>query len=1086
MEQTGYPKKLKGIDYIDFDLDASITQQEGRLFWNADDNTLEVGMTGGDVNLQIGQEILIRATNDDVNITNGQAVYISGATGNNPNVKIADTSSTDSCKTIAISTENVLASQKGYFTTFGLVRDVNTLGMTVGNELWLSTSGSLTTTRPTFPNCPIKIGYVVRVHATEGIIFVNIDNQKWRMPLESSKDTTGFDASDSTLKGSISFGGTRTFTIQPQAGKSYFNFWHRGTEFRKTTAVTKQITDVTGIHVIYFDETGTIQESVNPTVGTVGQVIRGYTIVSIIYWNATDAEAIYVGDERHLNQMDGNTHAYLHYTNGLAYVSGLGLNSFSVDGTGAVADVQFGVDEGRTADEDIDFPSDAIVSTTGLPIYHQTSTGWHRTVKAGYSARTSGGTSATNIAYNQYTGGAWKLTAVQDAKFCLYHVFATTEKDKPIISIMGQAQYETVSAARAGAKTEVQSLVLDNILFPEVRVIGTIIYQANTTYANDINARIRSTDEGDNYVDWRSETVSRVALSTSDHGTLTGLTDSGDHPYALLVDGTRDLTGSQNTQTLLPVTDSLYDLGSSSKYFANAYADILNLSYAAGVTKLYDFNNITSPSSYHKSYYNFNASLDTLKGNPVTGWGGTEITTAEYGQLWLNDGDVLQYLKNPAETNYIAQMYEFTIGEASTVISNLNLYAKCYALKKVGSPVSGLNYSIFIWNSNTASWEDLSGTLNESVPTAHTYNKNSNLSYYVTAGKKVYVLIATIVINAGAGDWVLIRDDYISLTTTLIAGKTTYSENIINNDLTVKKTSPYAFNIQNDAGTQLFNVNTTTGASSFETVAVSKDIATLGQVWFKKGSMALGSENGTITFITVDPATTENAILNMGKTFTDGTLPMSGINLAVISKPGVSTTSAATGISINMSAETSNYGVGAELVGIDVTLCGDYNYGVGSANLNGYGVRVNGNYDLAGMTYNNLFAGWFKVSNYLIGLPTIPNAYGIYIATGNGNTGTQYGLYLEKTAGGTVANYQVMLAGNGTGTGIWFDSAERIYSDGTNFCSAAPVKFVGGTVSSDGSAGITATITTAPLTSGGSTGSMTFKNGILTAQTQST
>lgn len=44
----------------------------------------------------------------------------------------------------------------------------------------------------------------------------------------------------------------------------------------------------------------------------------------------------------------------------------------------------------------------------------------------------------------------------------------------------------------------------------------------------------------------------------------------------------------------------------------------------------------------------------------------------------------------------------------------------------------------------------------------------------------------------------------------------------------------------------------------------------------------------------------------------------------------------------------------------------------------------------------------------------------------------------------------------------------------------------GGFKSSDGSAGITATIVTAELTGGGTQGSMTFKNGILTAQVAAT
>jgi len=53
--------------------------------------------------------------------------------------------------------------------------------------------------------------------------------------------------------------------------------------------------------------------------------------------------------------------------------------------------------------------------------------------------------------------------------------------------------------------------------------------------------------------------------------------------------------------------------------------------------------------------------------------------------------------------------------------------------------------------------------------------------------------------------------------------------------------------------------------------------------------------------------------------------------------------------------------------------------------------------------------------------------------------GTLEQLVIEKPTGGSVANYQVVLAGNGVGTGIWFDSAERLYSDDTNLTSAAPI-----------------------------------------------
>ena len=51
------------FDYIDFNTSASFTTQEGRLGWDSDDGTLQVGMPGGNVNLQIGQEMLIKGKN---------------------------------------------------------------------------------------------------------------------------------------------------------------------------------------------------------------------------------------------------------------------------------------------------------------------------------------------------------------------------------------------------------------------------------------------------------------------------------------------------------------------------------------------------------------------------------------------------------------------------------------------------------------------------------------------------------------------------------------------------------------------------------------------------------------------------------------------------------------------------------------------------------------------------------------------------------------------------------------------------------------------------------------------------------------
>jgi hypothetical protein len=334
---------------------------------------------------------------------------------------------------------------------------------------------------------------------------------------------------------------TRTFSIQPTV--TNFDYWIAGVKYT-STGDTVVIDNTDGAHVIYFDGS-TLTALANPTDAQMDVIIRTKAFVSFIIWNVSAVEGIYVGEERHGKVLSPSSHSYHHFVDGLRYGYGLGLNTLSVDGTGVTVDAQFGVDAGSVFDEDIFASISTVVSTTGLPIYYMTGAGavWNRSVVAGFSARTLDNTSATLLAYNQFTGGAWQLTQVPSNNFVLYHVFATTEKDTPMISVMGQDSYGNITAARQAALTEIQSLVLDDALFPEMRPIATIIYQTNLTYTNAINARIRSTDTGDDYIDWRSETISRVSLSTSDHGSLTGL-GIDDHLQYVLVDGTRSMTGS--------------------------------------------------------------------------------------------------------------------------------------------------------------------------------------------------------------------------------------------------------------------------------------------------------------------------------------------------------------------------------------------------------------------------------------------------------------------------------------------------------------------------------------------------------------
>jgi hypothetical protein len=352
---------------------------------------------------------------------------------------------------------------------------------------------------------------------------------------EAESTTTGaangfVDTADS----SISFvNATRTFSIQPTA--TNYTFYVGGTLFTRT-GDTVQIADTEGVHVIYYDSNIVLTSLVNPTFGEIDTIIQHYAIVAILYWDTSAATQIFLADERHGYIMSPSTHAYLHFTEGMRYLYGLGLNTIDPDQSGDLdAHAQFGIDAGAVTDEDLFKSISAVVSTTGLPIYYMTGAAadWNKSTNAGFSVLTTG---TGRLAWNEFTGGAWQLTEVDNNDFVLCHVFATNEVDNPMIAVLGQAEYNTLGQARTGAETEIRSLLLNDILFPEIKPIATVILQTSTGYANAVKGRIRTTDEGDNYIDWRNESIGRAEISTSDHGSLTGLGDN-DHPQYLLLTG---------------------------------------------------------------------------------------------------------------------------------------------------------------------------------------------------------------------------------------------------------------------------------------------------------------------------------------------------------------------------------------------------------------------------------------------------------------------------------------------------------------------------------------------------------------------
>ena len=112
-------------------------------------------------------------------IAKGKAVYISGATGNHPEITLAiATSELSSSRTIGITAEEIANNGTGKVIVAGALENVDTSAFTAGDVLYLSssTAGGFQTTLPTQPNHGVLMGYVVRANANVGVIEVRVDN----------------------------------------------------------------------------------------------------------------------------------------------------------------------------------------------------------------------------------------------------------------------------------------------------------------------------------------------------------------------------------------------------------------------------------------------------------------------------------------------------------------------------------------------------------------------------------------------------------------------------------------------------------------------------------------------------------------------------------------------------------------------------------------------------------------------------------------------------------------------------------------------------------------------------------------------
>lgn len=289
---------------------------------------------------------------------------------------------------------------------------------------------------------------------------------------------------------------TRTLTLSAVSGS--YVFYVGGKKLVGTGSKSVSWPDNHGDYFFVLNENGDLQVQDSFT----NSIIIRDTFCSIVYWDQAAQQHIYWANEKHGVNMATQTHLYLHNTRGAQFDRGLGLVGFSVDGDGSqAAHAQFTSVSGVIWDEDIKF---SIPAQATFPILYRSGTVWKRKAPDSFPVIYSGtaGYTGTRLPYNRLNGGTWSLTEVDPNKFVLVHIFATNDIETPVFGLQGTAQYNSKSAARAGAATELASL--SGLPFAEFAPLGSVIFETSNAYTNAVKARIVSTDLGTNYEDKRA------------------------------------------------------------------------------------------------------------------------------------------------------------------------------------------------------------------------------------------------------------------------------------------------------------------------------------------------------------------------------------------------------------------------------------------------------------------------------------------------------------------------------------------------------------------------------------------------------
>ena len=138
------------------------------------DGSLLTNISGANVSTVDESRTVVKTVIAGEDLLKGDAVYISGGTGDNPEVSKADADDAAKMPVFGVTTEAVTATNTTDLVIYGLLTSYNTTGFATGESLFVSTTpGELTTTKPTGESALLQtVGKVIKGNSNGGKITI--------------------------------------------------------------------------------------------------------------------------------------------------------------------------------------------------------------------------------------------------------------------------------------------------------------------------------------------------------------------------------------------------------------------------------------------------------------------------------------------------------------------------------------------------------------------------------------------------------------------------------------------------------------------------------------------------------------------------------------------------------------------------------------------------------------------------------------------------------------------------------------------------------------------------------------------------